>query len=147
MCIRHLIPYKSLPILPMSPITSITFLDVDCYNGIELDDAELFVPPITLGKVVKIIDGNAILVVSKLPYPTSKLYQFMIRLKNVDNCSDDSSSECESNKKGVLSNFILGKVVGLQDLEYCGEDLYGYVYYDYVCINTFMVLNRRKFLE
>ena len=146
--IRTCMKYWMNASLPVSPVTSIGLNDIEFYDGVQLEDAEPFVPPIKFGKVVKIIDGTAILIVAKLPYPTSKLYQFMIRVKHVENSEDDNSdSSNESNKKSVLSKFILGKVVEISELEYCGEDLYAYLYYDYVCINTFMILNRKVFLQ
>ena len=51
---------------------------------ITYDKTTPFVPPIDKGKVVKIYDGDTITIAAKLPYSSSPLYRFSVRLNGID---------------------------------------------------------------
>ena len=53
-------------------------------NPIEWKDCIPFVPPIAMGFVIKVYDGDTITIASKLPYPDSPLYRFSVRLNGID---------------------------------------------------------------
>ena len=42
-----------------------------------------FIPPITNGIVINVYDGDTITIAQKLPYDSSPMYRFFIRLKGL----------------------------------------------------------------
>jgi endonuclease YncB( thermonuclease family) len=94
-----------------------------------------FVPPLTEGIVIKVYDGDTITVVSKLPYNSSPLYKFSVRINGID-CpeirgSDSNEKECAKIAKNRVSDLILNKKVELRNI---GTEKYGRVLAD-VLIN------------
>jgi micrococcal nuclease len=90
-----------------------------------------FVPQLTEGVVIKVYDGDTITIVSKLPYDTSPLYKFSVRINNVD-CpeikgSGDDEKKCAKMAKQRVSDLILGKRIELQNV---GTEKYGRVLAD-----------------
>lgn len=80
-----------------------------------------FVPPITDGIVVKVYDGDTITIVSKLPYDASPLYQFSVRINNID-CpeirgSDDDEKKCAKIARERVRQLILGRKITLQNVK------------------------------
>jgi endonuclease YncB( thermonuclease family) len=80
-----------------------------------------FVPPITEGEVIHAYDGDTITIVSKLPYDTSPLYRFSVRLAGID-CPEikgktDRERELAQEAKAALQKLILNKVVALKNLK------------------------------
>lgn len=51
---------------------------------IEWSDTQEFTFPIKGGRVIKVYDGDTITIASKLPYATSPLYRFQVRLNGID---------------------------------------------------------------
>ena len=43
-----------------------------------------FIPPLTMGKVIKVYDGDTITIASKMPFENSPYYRFSVRLKGID---------------------------------------------------------------
>ena len=85
-----------------------------------------FIPPIKKGIVIKVYDGDTITIVSKLPYDTSPLYKFSIRLLGID-CPEIRSKDPFESKlakfvRDKLKSIILEKEVYL-DIQ--GMDKYG----------------------
>ena len=106
-----------------------------------------FKPPITGGKVIKVYDGDTITVASKLPYRSSPLYRWSVRIKGID-CPEMKSHD--KNEKMVakiaqskLSTMILNKSVKLENVS---NDKYGRVladvYYRKTNIANFMLKNK-----
>ena len=80
-----------------------------------------FVPPITDGIVVKVYDGDTITIVSKLPYDASPLYQFSVRINNID-CpeirgSDEDEKKCAKIARERVRQLILGRKITLQNVK------------------------------
>lgn len=80
-----------------------------------------FIPPITEGEVIRVYDGDTITIVSKLPYDTSPLYRFSIRLAGID-CAEikgktEQEREMAQEAKSALEKLILHKVVALKNLK------------------------------
>ena len=85
-----------------------------------------FVPPVTYGKVIKVYDGDTITIASKLPYPSSPIYKFPVRLLGIDCPEIKGSTENEKNlaksARDALSARINGKMVTLKNV---GNEKYG----------------------
>lgn len=90
-----------------------------------------FVPPLTEGIVIKVYDGDTITIVSKLPYDTSPLYKFSVRINNID-CpeikgSGEIEKQCAKIAKQRLTDLILNKRIELRNV---GTEKYGRVLAD-----------------
>ena len=111
------------------------------------DNTVPFVPPVTRGKVIKVYDGDTITIASKLPYKSSQMYRFSVRLRGIDSPEIKSKSLAEKdlamNSKMALSNLILEKNVDLKNIS---TEKYGRiladVYIDNVNVNTWMLENK-----
>jgi endonuclease YncB( thermonuclease family) len=111
------------------------------------DNTVPFVPPVTQGKVIKVYDGDTITIASKLPYKSSQMYRFSVRLRGIDSPEIKSKSLAEKdlamNSKMALSNLILGKNVHLKNVS---TEKYGRiladVYIDNVNVNKWMLENK-----
>lgn len=90
-----------------------------------------FVPPINEGYVVKVYDGDSLTVASRLPYETSPLYRFSVRVSGIDcpemrsKCADEK--QCAKMAKAHLKHLVMNKKVKLSVL---GTDKYGRVLAD-----------------
>lgn len=121
------------------------------YDSIKLDtkwdDTKHFIPPIERGVVIKVYDGDTITIASKLPYDTSELFRFQIRLAGIDcpemKSQDENEKECAQIAKQVLSELVLHKMVTLSNIE---TEKYGRilatVYLDDVNINDLLLKKR-----
>ena len=90
-----------------------------------------FVPQLTGGIVVNVYDGDTITIVSKLPYDSSPLYKFSVRINNID-CpeirgSGDDEKQCAKIAKQRVSDLILNKRIELCNI---GTEKYGRVLAD-----------------
>lgn len=79
-----------------------------------------FVPPITVGKVIKVYDGDTFTLASTLPHTIEPIYRFSVRLNGVDTpeIKGKSKTEKELAKKArdALSNLIMNKVITLKNV-------------------------------
>lgn len=97
-----------------------------------------FIPPIEIGQVIKVYDGDTITIANKLPYHNSPLYRFQIRLAGIDSPEIKGKTEEEKNaaKKSqkALEELILYKIVYLENKKI---EKYGRILADvYVDITT-----------
>ena len=112
-----------------------------------LDNRIKFVQPIKKGLVIKVYDGDTILIASKLTYSESPLYRYTVRLNGIDSpemkSKNESEKTCALISQKELSNIILNKVVTLQNIQ---TDKYGRiladVYLKKLHLNNYM-LNKR----
>lgn len=103
-----------------------------------------FVPPITVGKVIKVYDGDTFTLASTLPHTIEPIYRFSVRLNGVDTpeIKGKSKTEKELAKKArdALSNLIMNKVITLKNVS---TEKYGRiladVYVGDLCINQWMI--------
>jgi endonuclease YncB( thermonuclease family) len=84
-------------------------------------DTIQFVPPVEKGVVIKVYDGDTITIASKLPYPTSPLYRFSVRLNGID-CpeikgKDENEKLCAQIAKQEMTELILNKIVTLKNVQ------------------------------
>jgi len=80
-----------------------------------------FVAPIEKGFVIKVYDGDTITIASKLPYDTSPLYRFSVRLNGID-CpemkgKDEDEKECAQIAKKEMNDLIMNKMVTLKNIQ------------------------------
>ena len=94
--------------------------DYEYLDNIEYKDTEVFLPNITLGKVIKVYDGDTITIASKI-YATSPIYRFNVRIRNIDSPEIKSNMEIEKilaiKSRDALHDLIFGKIVHLQNIE------------------------------
>lgn len=106
-----------------------------------------FVPPVESGKVIKVYDGDTITIASKLPFKSSPLYRFSVRLNGID-CpeikgSNETEKEIAKIAKTRLSDLILNKTVTLTNVK---TEKYGRILadvtYNGVVLNQYMIHER-----
>ena len=139
-CIFNLCCKKSSP--PTSPANK-NNLD----SSINWGNTIPFVAPITQGKVIKVYDGDTITIASKLPYASSPMYRFSVRLDGIDCPEIKGKSETEKEvaqiAKQTLSNLILNKTVYLTNVK---TEKYGRILanisYNGVNLNQMMISKR-----
>jgi len=90
-----------------------------------------FIPQLTGGIVIKVYDGDTITIVSKLPYDTSPLYKFCVRINNID-CpeirgSGENEKQCAKIAKQRVADLILNRRIELRNI---GTEKYGRVLAD-----------------
>ena len=106
-----------------------------------------FVPPITEGKVIKVYDGDTITIASKLPYNSSPIYRFSVRLNGIDapemKCKTNIEKQHAVKSRDALSSIILNKNVKLTNIK---TEKYGrilaHVYVDEIHVNKWMLDNK-----
>jgi micrococcal nuclease len=122
----------------------------------ELKDAEWsnckpFVPAVSIGKVIKVYDGDTITIASKIynsetPKSTPEVYRFSVRLTGIDSPEIRGKTDMEKIHaqlaKQELSNLVLGKTVELKNV---ATEKYGRlladVYINDIHVNKWMVDN------
>lgn len=116
-------------------------------NDITTKDTEIFIPQIIYAKVINVYDGDTITVASKLPFKSSPIYRFSVRLRNIDSPEIKSKSKTESDlaikSRDALHNLIFGKIIELKNN---GKEKYGRlladIYLDGIHINKWMLDNK-----
>jgi endonuclease YncB( thermonuclease family) len=88
---------------------------------IDWKDTIEFVPPVEKGIVIKVYDGDTITIASKLPYLSSPLYRFSVRLNGIDcpeiKSKDENEKQCAQIAKKEMSDLILNKIVILKNVQ------------------------------
>jgi endonuclease YncB( thermonuclease family) len=99
-------------------------LDEICLNDnkqINWKDTIEFVAPIEKGIVIKVYDGDTITIASKLPYESSPLYRFSVRLNGIDcpeiKSKDENEKECAKIAKKEMNDLIMNKMVTLKNVQ------------------------------
>ena len=120
--------------------------DVDYLVNIIHENTIPFVPPIGVGKVIKVYDGDTFTIISKLPYQESPIYRFSVRLNGIDSPEIKGKTDNEKvlarKSRDALSQLIMGKIVTLKNtsVEKYGRVLAD-VYLQDLCINEWMIEN------
>ena len=126
-------------------------VDVDINNkylqDINYNNTIPFVPPITEGKVIKVYDGDTFTIASKLPYHSSPVYRFSVRLNGIDapemKCKTNVAKLHAVKSRDALSSIILNKKVKLTNIK---TEKYGRiladVYVDEIHVNKWMLDNK-----
>jgi endonuclease YncB( thermonuclease family) len=114
-------PKKSLTLLDTRSLYDSTEFLNKLDKTINWKDTIQFVPPVEKGVVIKVYDGDTITIASKLPYHTSPLYRFSVRLNGID-CpeikgKDENEKQCAQIAKKEMSELIMNKVVTLKNVQ------------------------------
>ena len=113
-------------------------------KNITYKDTTLFIPQIRFAKVVKVYDGDTITVAAKLPFDTSPIYRFSVRLRSIDSPEIKGESKKERElaiqARDALYALIFGKII---ELRHNGKEKYGRlladIYYKDIHVNWWMV--------
>lgn len=118
-------------------------------SDIQWEDTVEFTFPITGGRVIKVYDGDTITIASKLPYDSSPLYRFPVRLNGIDAPEikgpgvSDEEKEAAKNARDFVSNLVLKKFVKLTNVQ---NEKYGRVladvYIDDIHLNDLLIRER-----
>lgn len=90
-------------------------------QNVDYHDTHAFVPPIHIGKVIKVYDGDTITIASKYPgAEDSPMYRFSVRLNGIDSAEIKGKTFVEKERailaRDALSKMILNKIVILKNL-------------------------------
>lgn len=114
-------------------------------QNVQYHDTHAFVPPIHIGKVIKVYDGDTITIASKYPgAENSPMYRFSVRLNGIDSAEIKGKTFAEKERailaRDALSKMILNKIVTLKNLstEKYGR-LLAEVYLDDLHLNAWML--------
>lgn len=115
-------------------------------KDIEYKDTIGFVPPILVGKVIKVYDGDTITIASKLPNTEKPIYRFSVRLNGIDSAEIKGKTANEIKfafeARDKLYELIYGKMIHLKNIS---TEKYGRiladVYLDDLHINKWMLDN------
>jgi endonuclease YncB( thermonuclease family) len=121
--------------------------DIEYLVNVVYENTVPFVPPIQVGKVIKVYDGDTFTMVSKLPHTEGPIYRFSVRMNGIDSpeIKGKTATEKELAKKSrdALSNLILGKIVVLKNVS---TEKYGRiladVYLGELFVNEWMIENK-----
>jgi endonuclease YncB( thermonuclease family) len=118
----------------------------DYLKDIEYKDTIGFVPPILVGKVIKVYDGDTITIASKLSNKDKIIYRFSVRLIGIDaaeikgKTTNEKRIAIESRDK--LHELVFDKMVHLKNIS---TEKYGRiladVYLDDLYVNKWMLDN------
>jgi endonuclease YncB( thermonuclease family) len=120
--------------------------EMSLIQNISYKDTIPFVPPITLGKVIKVYDGDTFTLAAQLPYDPTITYRFSIRLRGIDSPEIKTTIAVEKQlaivSRDALSNLIMDKIVFLKNIsiEKYGRILAD-VYLDELHVNKWMIEN------
>jgi endonuclease YncB( thermonuclease family) len=118
----------------------------DYLKDIEYNDTIGFVPPILVGKVIKVYDGDTITIASKLPNTENPIYRFSVRLNGIDSAEIKGKTANEKRlafeARDRLHELIFGKMIHLKNIS---TEKYGRiladVYLDELHVNQWMLDN------
>jgi endonuclease YncB( thermonuclease family) len=119
-------------------------IDMEYLDKINYENTTPFVPPITIGKVVKVYDGDTFTIASKLPNTTEPIYRFSVRLNGIDTPEVKGKSVAErdlaKHAKAALNELLYGKIVELRNV---ANEKYGRiladVYVGDIHVNQWMI--------
>ena len=91
------------------------YLDTITYK-----DTIPYIPPIICGKVIKVYDGDTITIATKLPYNSSPIYRFSVRINGID-CPEMKTHNrneqiCANMAKKTVYDIAFNKIVYLQNV-------------------------------
>lgn len=103
--------------------------------------------PITEGQVIKVYDGDTIMIASRLPYDASPLYRLSVRLNGIDTpeikTKNAEEKQIAKQARDYLTSLVLHQTVSLRNVQ---TEKYGRILADVflgeVCLNERMVQQR-----
>jgi endonuclease YncB( thermonuclease family) len=83
-------------------------------------DTISYIPPIICGKVIKVYDGDTITIATKLPYNSSPIYRFSVRINGIDcpemKTRDRNEQICAAMAKQTVYDIAFNKIVYLKNV-------------------------------
>jgi len=111
----------------------------DISNHIQWNNTLQFIPPINTGQVIKVYDADTFIVAAHLPYDSSPLYRFTVRLNGID-YNEIKYNNNSMNAKEELEYLILNKTITLKNIK---NEKYGRIladiYIDKLHVNQYMI--------
>jgi len=102
-------------------------------QDIQFNDTIKYIPPITYGKVIKVYDGDTITIATKLPYDTSPIYRFSVRINGIDcpemKTSNHNEKICANMARQTVHDMVFNKIVQLKNVSF---EKYGRILADVV---------------
>jgi len=94
--------------------------EVSYLKDIEYKDTTPFIPPVKMGKVIKVYDGDTITIASKMPWKDSPIYRFSVRINGID-CAEirgktESEKQCAILAREHVDHISNGKIVRLENV-------------------------------
>lgn len=107
------------------------------------DNSIIFIPPITIVKVIKVYDGDTITIATTLPIINdTNIYRFSVRLAGIDTAEIHSKNKLEreiaEKSREILHQLIFGKIVELKNIKF---EKYGRLLADVYTIDTQIHVN------
>ena len=114
--------------------------------NVSYKDTIPFVPPVTMGKVIKVYDGDTITIASKLPFDGSPLYRFSVRINGIDcpemRTKNENEKKCAKIAKKFVYDRLFNKIVLLKNVKL---EKYGRILADIIiddcCLSDLLVEN------
>jgi len=92
----------------------------DYLKEINYTDTIPYIPPITYGKVVKVYDGDTITIATKLPYDSSPIYRFSVRINGIDcpemKTHNNNEHKCAIIAKQTTHDLAFNQIVQLKNI-------------------------------
>lgn len=92
----------------------------DYLDTISYKDTIPYIPPIISGKVVKVYDGDSITIATKLPYNSSPIYRFSVRINGIDcpemKTRNQNEQICAIMAKQTVYDIAFNKIVYLKNV-------------------------------
>ena len=112
-------------------------------NNIDKKDTNIFIPPISKGIIIDIIDVNTLIIATKIPEISDKLYRFTIDLKNIKVPSVRSKNSHEKRfakeAKEYLKQLCLNDSVTLKNIDIKNNRLEAEIYSNNLHINNWLI--------
>jgi len=112
------------------------------YDNIEKKDTVIFIPPITGGQIIQVYDANTLIIATKIPQISNKLYRFTIDLKDVEvpsiRSKDAREREAAQFLKELLIQNYLYRNVTISNLISVNNRLKADIYDNNIHINTWV---------
>ena len=136
---------KSVPLSqPTTKIEGLPKIDGLSNQNLMWTDTLQFIPPVNTGRVIKVYDGDTFTLAGYLPYESSPLYRFSVRLNGID-CAEikgksEEEKQCAILARTELDRLIMHKMVQLKNVK---NEKYGRlladVYIDDLHVNQHML--------
>ena len=120
--------------------------DTYLLDNIEYANTQIFIPPITEGKVVKVYDADTITVATRMPKYSPDVFRFNVRLNSIDTPEIKSKNATTKARalhaRDVVKEMVYGKIVQLKNvsLEKYGRILAD-VYIEDIHLNKWLIDN------
>ena len=142
---------KSVPLSqPTTKIEGLPKIDGLSNQNLMWTDTLQFIPPVNTGRVIKVYDGDTFTLAGYLPYESSPLYRFSVRLNGID-CAEikgksEEEKQCAILARTELDRLIMHKMVQLKNVK---NEKYGRlladVYVGDLHVNQYMLDNGSTF--